>query len=43
MFSLPAIFLPRLVLERIPANLQHLCAKLSEKIQPVSLRTNLAR
>ena len=30
-FFLPTDFLPRLVLERIPANLQHVCAKLSEK------------
>lgn len=43
MFSLPAIFLPLLVLERMPANLQHLCAKLSEKTQPVSLRIKFAR
>lgn len=28
-FSFPTVFLPLFVTERIPANLQHLCAKLS--------------
>lgn len=40
-FSFPAIFLPLFVLERIPANLQHLCAKLSENTQPVLLLTTI--
>ena len=42
-FSLPVIFLSRLILERMPNNLQHLCDRLSEKIQPVSLRIKFAR
>ena len=42
-FSSPAIFLPLFVLEHIPANLQHLCAGLSENAQPVLFRTKLAR
>ena len=42
-FSFPAIFLPMFVLEHIPANLQHLCAGLSENAQPILFRTKHAR